>query len=328
VYVLLRNYTLKSRHMKAFGPVPSRRLGQSLGINNIPPKACTYSCIYCQIGKTEELSIERQVFYRPEDLATEVRDKVAEVEKRGTRIDYLSFVPDGEPTLDINLGRNIELLKPLGIKVAVLTNGSLISLKDVQENLAKADLVSLKIDAATKHTWRRVDRPHKSLDLKTIQEGMGEFAQRFKGELITETMLLKGINDTYEEIQQIARFLAQLKPMRSYISIPTRPTALKGVLPASEEAITMAYHIFAQNIAVVEYLMGYEGDEFGYSGNIEEDLLAITSVHPMREDSVREYLKKAGADWQLITDLLDRGSLRKVAYQGKSFYIRKFPRKR
>jgi len=314
--------------MKAFGPVPSRRLGQSLGVNNIPPKVCTYSCVYCQIGKTEELSIERRAFYRPEDLEMEVRDKVAEVEKRGTMIDYLSFVPDGEPTLDINLGRNIELLKPLGIKVAVLTNGSLINLKDVQEDLAKADLVSLKIDAATKHTWRMIDRPHNSLDLKTIQEGMGEFAQRFKGELITETMLLKGINDTYEEIQKIAGFLARLKSLKAYISIPTRPTAVKGVLPASEEALAMAYHIFAENIAVVEYLMGYEGDEFGFSGNIEEDLLGITSVHPMREDSVREYLKRAGADWKVITNLIERGSLRNVEYQGKNFFLRRFPGKR
>jgi wyosine [tRNA(Phe)-imidazoG37] synthetase (radical SAM superfamily) len=315
-------------NMKAFGPVPSRRLGQSLGVNNIPPKICTYSCVYCQIGKTEELSIERQTFYRPEDLAMEVRDKVAEVEKRGTRIDYLSFVPDGEPTLDANLGRNIELLKPMGIKVAVLTNGSLINLKEVQDDLAKADLVSLKIDAATKHTWRKIDRPHKFLDLETIHEGMSEFAQRFQGELITETMLIEGINDNPDEIQKIAGFLAQLKSSRSYISIPTRPTALKGILAASEETVTMAYQIFAEHIAVVEYLMGYEGDEFGFSGNIEEDLLAITSVHPMREDSVREYLKRAGADWKVITDLLERGSLRNVEYRGKNFYLRRLPGKR
>jgi wyosine [tRNA(Phe)-imidazoG37] synthetase (radical SAM superfamily) len=313
--------------MRAFGPVPSRRLGQSLGVNNIPPKVCTYSCIYCQIGKTEELSNKRRAFYRPEDLASEVRDKVAEAKKRNTRIDYLSFVPDGEPTLDINLGRNIELLRPLGINVAVLTNGSLINLRDVQEDLAKADLVSLKIDAGSMKTWRRIDRPHKSLDLKAIQDGMYEFARRFKGDLITETMLLKGINDTYEEIQKIAVFSARLKPLRSYISIPTRPTAVKGLLPASDEALTIAYHIFRENIPVVEYLMGYEGDEFGYSGNIEEDLLGITSVHPMREESVREYLKRAGADWKVITDLLERGSLREVEYQGKTFYLRRFPQK-
>jgi wyosine [tRNA(Phe)-imidazoG37] synthetase (radical SAM superfamily) len=313
--------------MKAFGPVPSRRLGQSLGINNIPPKVCTYSCVYCQIGKTLELTNKRRAFYKPEDLASEVRNKLVEVKKRRTRIDYLSFVPDGEPTLDINLGRNIELLRPLGINVAVLTNGSLIHLKDVQEDLAKADLVSLKIDAGSEKTWRRIDRPHKSLDLKTIQDGMYEFAQRFNGEIITETMLLKEINDAPEEIQKIAGFLARLKPLRSYISIPTRPTALKGVLPASDEALTSAYHIFVEKIPVVEYLMGYEGDEFGFSGNIQEDLLGITSVHPMREESVREYLNRAGADWKVITDLLERGSLRKVNYQGKNFYLRRFPKK-
>jgi len=156
---------------------------------------------------------------------------------------------------------------------------------------------------------------------------MQEFARGFKGELITETMLLKGINDADEEIKKIAHFLARLKPLRSYISIPTRPTAMKGVLPASDEALTIAYHIFAENIPVVEYLMGYEGDEFGYSGNLEEDLLGITSVHPMREESVREYLNRAGADWKVIADLLERGSLRKVEYQGRNFYLGKFHKK-
>ena len=243
-------------------------------------------------------------------------------------IDYLSFVPDGEPTLDSNLGRHIELLKPLGIKVAVITNGSLINLKEVQDELAKADLVSLKIDAATNHTWRKIDRPHKSLDLETIHEGMSTFAQRFTGELITETMLIAGINDNPEEIQKIAGFLARLKSSRSYISIPTRPTALKGVVPAGEEALAMAYHIVADTIPVVEYLMGYEGDEFGFSGNVEEDLLAITSVHPMREDAVKEYLKRAGADWEVLADLLEKGFLRKVEYQGKNFFLRRFPGKR
>jgi len=313
--------------MRAFGPVPSRRLGQSLGVNNIPPKVCTYSCVYCQIGKTEELTDTRRGFYSPEDLAAEVSNKVAESKKRGIKIDYLSFVPDGEPTLDINLGRNIELLRPLGIRIAVLTNASLINRKEVQEDLAKADLVSLKIDAGNEKTWRKIDRPYKSLSLKTIHNGMYEFAHQFTGDMITETMLLKGINDTHEEIQQIAGILSRLQPLRSYISIPTRPTALKGVLPASGESLNMAYHIFAEHIPVVEYLMGYEGDEFGFSGNIEEDLLSITSVHPMREDSVKEYLSRAGTDWSLITNLMERGSLKKVTYQGIHFYLRKFSQK-
>ena len=313
--------------MRVFGPVPSRRLGSSLGINNIPPKVCTYSCIYCQIGKTITLQCERQAFYEPDDLAREVKEKVNELKKRDTKIDYLSFVPDGEPTLDINLGKIIERIRPLHIKIAVITNGSLINRKDVREDLQKADLVSLKLDAATRKTWLRTDRPYKSLDLKAILDGMLEFKAIFKGEIITETMLLKGMNDSYEEIRKIADFLKLLKPTKSYISIPTRPTAVKGILPASDEALNIAYQIFTQNVDNVEYIIGYEGNEFGFSGNVEEDLLDITSVHPMREEAVREYLKKAGVDWHVITDLIQRGLLVELEYQGKNFYMRKLPGK-
>jgi wyosine [tRNA(Phe)-imidazoG37] synthetase (radical SAM superfamily) len=313
--------------MKAFGPVPSRRLGHSLGINNIPPKVCTYSCIYCQIGKTEHLSCDRRAFYRSDELAGEVWKKVAETKKRGTTIDYLSFVPNGEPTLDSNVGNNIDLLRSLGIKIAVITNGSLLNRGDVRQDLAKADLVSLKIDAVSKKAWLRTNRPHRSLDLRAILDGMLSFAEGFKGEIITETMLLKGWNDSSEEVKGIADFLSLLKPVRAYISIPTRPTAVKGVTPADDRTLTMAYHVFRENVPRVEYLAGYEGNEFGFSGNIEEDLLAITSVHPMREEAVRAYLKKAGADWNLIADLITRGSLTEVEYQGKNFYLRKLPRK-
>jgi wyosine [tRNA(Phe)-imidazoG37] synthetase (radical SAM superfamily) len=311
--------------MRVFGPIPSRRLGSSLGINNIPPKVCTYSCIYCQIGKTITLQCERQAFYEPDDLAREVKEKVNEVKKRDTKIDYLSFVPDGEPTLDINLGKIIERIRPLHIKIAVITNGSLINRKDVREDLQKADLVSLKLDAVTRKTWLRTDRPHKSLDRKAILDGMLEFKALFKGEIITETMLCKGMNDRYEEVRKIADFLKLLKPTKSYISIPTRPTAVKGILPASDEALNIAYQIFAQKVDNVEYIIGYEGNEFGFSGNVKEDLLGITSVHPMREEAVREYLKKAGADWRVITDLIKSGSLIKLKYQGKNFYMRKLP---
>jgi len=313
--------------MRVFGPIPSRRLGSSLGINNIPPKVCTYSCIYCQIGKTITLQCERQAFYEPDDLAREVKEKVNKVKKRDTKIDYLSFVPDGEPTLDINLGKIIELIRPLHIKIAVITNGSLINRKDVRKDLQKADLVSLKLDASTRKTWLRTDRPHKSLNLKVILDGMLEFKAIFKGEIITETMLLKGMNDRYEEVSKIADFLKLLKPKKSYISIPTRPTAVKGTLPASDEALNIAYQIFTQNADNVEYIIGYEGNEFGFSGNVEEDLLGITSVHPMREEAVREYLKKAGADWHVITDLIQRGFLIELEYQGKHFYMRKLPGK-
>ncbi|MEJ2568295.1 MAG: radical SAM protein, partial [candidate division WOR-3 bacterium] len=127
-----------------FGPVPSRRLGRSLGINNIPPKICSYSCVYCQVGKTYNLSIERKEFYKAEEIKTQVFKKIAALKKQKEKIDFLSFVADGEPTLDINLGKEIEILKKSGIPIAVITNASLINRNDVRSDLSKADWVSVK----------------------------------------------------------------------------------------------------------------------------------------------------------------------------------------
>ena len=125
--------------MIAFGPVPSRRLGRSMGVNNIPPKVCTYACVYCQLGRTTDMGIQRCTFHGPEEILDAVRDKVQKAGQSGEPIDYLTFVPDGEPTLDVRLGREIELLRALGIKIAVITNASLIWREDVREDLRKAD---------------------------------------------------------------------------------------------------------------------------------------------------------------------------------------------
>ncbi|HHF09882.1 MAG TPA: radical SAM protein, partial [Methanomicrobia archaeon] len=305
--------------MIAFGPVPSRRLGHSLGINNIPPKFCTYSCVYCQIGRTINMENERREFYKIEKIIEDVEKKVKEARKRGEKIDHLTFVPDGEPALDINIGKEIGFLKNLGIKIAVITNGSLIWKRDVQNDLCKADWISLKVDAVSKEIWQRIDRPHKSLDLEEILEGIAEFSKIFKGELTTETMLIKGINDKYEEIKKIASFLEKLKPYKSYISIPTRPPAEKWAVPANEHNINMAFQVFNERDIDAEYLIGYEGNAFAFTGNIEEDLLSITSVHPMREEGVKELLKKADADWGVVEKLIRESKLIEIEYQGKKY---------
>lgn len=219
--------------MIAFGPVPSRRLGRSLGINNIPPKACTYSCGYCQLGRTIKMQVERRAFYQPEEILKDVAEKIERAKEVGESIDYLTLVPDGEPTLDVHLGHEIELLKPLGIKIAVITNGSLIWHEDVREALMKADWVSLKVDATREDIWRRVNRPHRTLQLALILDGMLEFAMAYSGELATETMLVEGISDSDDHLRAVADFLARLRPATAYLSIPTRPPAEKWVQPPS-----------------------------------------------------------------------------------------------
>jgi len=196
--------------MIAFGPVPSRRLGRSLGINNIPPKVCTYSCVYCQVGRTTEMTIGRRKFYDPDEVLQDVQEKICKSDEAGEPIDYLTFVPDGEPTLDANLGREIERLKPLGIPIAVITNNSLLSRQDVRDDLMGADWVSLKVDVVEERTWRRVNRPHGRLELASMLEGALTFAQSFQGRLVTETMHVAGVNDGEEHLSQVAGFLERL----------------------------------------------------------------------------------------------------------------------
>jgi len=311
------------KKMIAFGPVPSRRLGQSLGINNIPPKICTYSCIYCQVGRTLNMQVNREEFYKTEEIVKSVEKQVKEAQKRGEHIDYLTFVPDGEPTLDCNIGKEIELLKSLRIKIAVITNATLLWREDVRKDLSKTDWVSVKIDAVSPGIWRKVNRPHKALQLDKILEGISKFSNSFDGELATETMLINNVNDKTDEFRKIARFISELKPYKSYLSIPTRPPAEKRVKSASEHSITMAYNIFRDHGIDTEYLIGYEGNAFAFTGNVEEDILSITSVHPIREEGVNELLTKAHADWSQIKKLIHEDKLVEVDYQGKKFYMRK-----
>jgi len=308
-----------------FGPVPSRRLGRSLGINHIPPKTCTYSCVYCQLGNTITMPVKRENFYQAEDIAQAVKEKVKQVKAKGELIDYLTFVPDGEPTLDADLGKEIELLKPLGIKIAIITNASLIWRKDVRQDLLKADWISLKVDAVSNGTWHRINRPQKSLKLESILAGMLNFVSIFKGELTTETMLIQGINDNSSQLEEIADFLAQLKPSKAYLAIPTRPPAEKEVRAAGEQAVNMAYQIFTKNLSDVEYLIGYEGNAFALTGKVEDDLLSITAVHPMRREAVAEFLKQSDTDWRVVEKLIKDGSLVELEYQGRKFYARKLP---
>jgi wyosine [tRNA(Phe)-imidazoG37] synthetase (radical SAM superfamily) len=312
--------------MIAFGPVPSRRLGRSLGINNTPPKVCTYSCVYCQLGRTIKMQVERSAFYEPEEILRDVQTKVERAKEAGEPIDYLTFVPDGEPTLDVNLGREIELLRSLGIKIAVITNSSLIWGENVREGLMKADWVSLKMDSVREEVWRRINRPHGSLHLTSVLDGALEFAQAFKGELATETMLVEGINDDAGHLEQVAGFLARLQPDTAYLSIPIRPPAEKWARPPDEEIVNRAYQILSGRHDRAEYLIGYEGNAFAFTGDVERDLLSITSVHPMREEAVSEFLARAGADWSIVRGLIARERLVETVYEGRRFYVRRFDR--
>jgi wyosine [tRNA(Phe)-imidazoG37] synthetase (radical SAM superfamily) len=309
---------------KAFGPVPSRRLGMSMGINNIPAKVCTYACIYCQLGRTTMMTKNRSEFYDPQKIYRAVQKKVAKALESGVQTDYLTFVPDGEPTLDINLGKAIDLLKLLGIPIGVISNSSLMWRTDVREELARADWVSLKVDAFEDRTWRRINRPEVYLQHFSIQGGMAEFTKYFSGRLVTETMLIKNLNDNDDQLRDMADYIAELEPHTAYISIPVRPPLEKWVHRPDEDRLNKAFQIFSDKLPRVECLIGYEGNAFAFTGDAEKDLLSITAVHPMRKSAVEKLLSKAGEPWDLVENLIAAGDLKESLYEGHAYYLRTF----
>ena len=311
----------------AFGPVPSRRLGRSMGINNIPPKICTYACAYCQLGQTIGMRVGRQEFYDPCMVIDSVSDKVRDVLAAGDTVDYLTLVPDGEPTLDANLGSVIKGLKPLGVKIAVISNSSLIDQEDVRTDLAGADWVSLKVDSVRPDVWRRVDRPHGSLQLAGILEGLRVFAAGYDGELVTETMLCGGVNDSSDQLQDVAAFLAEISPSTSYITVPIRPPAEEWVRLPDEATLNHAYQIVSGYVERVEVLSGYEGNEFSHTGDVRQDILSITAVHPMRDDAVTQLLERSEAGWDVVQGMVDTEQLVESVYEGHRFYVRRLYRR-
>jgi wyosine [tRNA(Phe)-imidazoG37] synthetase (radical SAM superfamily) len=310
--------------MITFGPVPSRRLGQSLGINNIPPKSCSYSCVYCQIGPTPTKRIALREFYAPGAIVSAVTARTLEIQQHREPLDALTFVADGEPTLDVHLGREIQALRTLGVRIAVISNASLLWREEVRESLQLADWVSLKVDAAREELWQRINRPHPSLRLDDVLRGMLDFSAGFEGTLVSETMLIGGVNDTEDSIAEIARFLEQLRPSTAYLGIPTRPPAECWAGPAGERAVTQAHEWLSNRLSHVELLTGHEGTGFGTTGDAEADLLSITSVHPMREEAVRALLAESGDDWSLVERLLKGGSLAEIEYRRERFFLRRF----
>ncbi|MBN1408702.1 MAG: radical SAM protein [Calditrichaceae bacterium] len=307
-----------------FGPVPSRRLGRSLGINNIPPKYCSYACVYCQIGRTIKLRISRDAYYQTNSIVKIIDRKLEDLKIQNETVDYLAFVPDGEPTLDINLGMHINSLKRFNVPVAVISNASLINIPCVQEDLMVADWVSVKIDSVNEAVWKRINRPHGSLNLQKILEGMIIFREKFKGRLVSETMLIKDLNDSETDAVEMGNFLKSLNPDIAYLSIPTRPPAERNIQPAEPDTVNKFWQIISSQVRSIELLTGYEGNAFSSTGDLRKDMLSITSVHPMREDAVERMLSDYNENYQFIEQMIKNNELIKSDYKNHTFYLRKF----
>ncbi|NQT52164.1 radical SAM protein [bacterium] len=237
-----------------FGPVPSRRLGNSLGVDLVPFKTCTFDCVYCQLGRTDHQTAERQSFVSPEAVVAEVRDTIA----RGVAIDYITFSGSGEPTLSLDIGRIIRAIQGFtDIPVAVLTNSSLLGRDGVRRELAPADLVVPSFDAGTQQAFERVNRPL-GMSVGDLASGIVAFTRGFGGQVWLEVMIVRGVNDTVAEAEAIVAALDGGRFHRVQLNTVVRAPADADAGPAGAARLAELAAVLEQ-LAPVDVIGAYEG---------------------------------------------------------------------
>jgi wyosine [tRNA(Phe)-imidazoG37] synthetase (radical SAM superfamily) len=266
-----------------YGPVPSRRLGNSLGIDPIPSKTCNYQCVYCQLGKTTNFTNTRKNFFPKDEIITEL-EKAIELHEKS--IDYITFVGSGEPTLYKELKDLILQAKESSNKpICVITNGSLLDQKEIQNALIHSDLVLPSLDGGDKKSFIEINRPHPSLQFKNIIQGFKHFKKIFNGQFWIEVMLVKGLNDSKEELLKIKEKIDFINPDRIDINVPIRPPMENWVKIPDKSTLSILNKIFIDysNINFPE-----EGKFRIYSSSFEKELISILERHPMRQKQIIE----------------------------------------
>lgn len=302
-----------------FGPVLSRRLGRSLGIDPVPLKVCNWNCVYCQLGRTRRLTNARKAYAPQAAVLAEVR-RALEIYGEGA-MDWITFVGSGETTLNSDLGLLVRRVKDLTrLPVAVITNGSLLSLPEVRTALAPVDAVLPTLDAAQDDLYRRINRPHPACSLSRHLDGLRAFRREYSGKLWVEMMLLRGMNDNATALQSAADALESIHPDRVHLLLPNRPPAESWVQPADDAGVKRALDILgdiAQAEFPQEHAVGVMDDE-----RLEDAIFAILRRHPMREAEIASVLRDRSLEQVTATlaALEAGGRIQRLERYGSCFY--------
>ena len=302
-----------------FGPVPSRRLGRSLGIDPVPLKTCNFSCVYCQLGRTRPLARKRKAFFSVSAMLAEVATTLGQA--GSDSIDWITFVGSGETTLFSRLGSLIRFVKSMSeLPVAVITNGSLLYLPEVRQELSAADAVLPSLDAGSETLYARINRPHSDFSFQQHVDGLTEFRRVYEGRLWMEVMLLGGVNDSPEALRDIAAVLERVAPDEIHISTPTRPPAEPWVELPDRGGLERASSVFG-SIAKVLHPIDINL-ETGMDGELVNAVLTIVSRHPLQEIEVVRFLERwvPGRVLETLTDLADSGKIKIIERYGKRFW--------
>lgn len=287
-----------------FGPVPSRRLGFSLGIDLVPFKTCTLDCPYCQLGKTTRKTIKRQAYGSLADITFELSDALRQDQK----IDYITIGGSGEPTLSTRLGGVISAIKGMtAIPVAVLTNGTLLDRKRVQDELALADVVIPSLDAASEDVFARINRPHPRLSAARMIEGLKRFRKVFPGRLWLEIMLVKGFNDSPAELGRMKNVLASIAFDKVQLNTPVRPSPDGRVIPLTAAELARMKNLLGDRCEVIA---GFSGRQYVSEQAMQERVISLIGRHPLTLAQLSDALGVPREQLTtLISLLMDQGTI-------------------
>jgi wyosine [tRNA(Phe)-imidazoG37] synthetase (radical SAM superfamily) len=300
-----------------FGPVPSRRLGRSLGVDLIPPKTCTFDCIYCEVGPTSHLTLKRRE-YRTGAILRELEEYLQDA---GEAPDFLTLAGSGEPTLNLGLGRIIGALKELAdIPVAVLTNGSLLFKPEVRRELKRANIVLPSLDAGLEETFRTINRPHPRLSLEKLLLGLEAFRREYDGQIWLEIMLLQGLNDGEADLTALRRAITRVTPDKVQLNTTVRPVVEDYALPLSTAAMTAAASFLGGN---VEVIAAFNGASVRPGAISDADFLTMLARRPMTAEDLARVLGLPLSEVQhRLARLQDGGLISYDLYQDRGYYRR------
>ena len=306
-----------------FGPVNSRRLGLSLGIDIMPEKTCNFDCIYCEVGRTTQLTCERQEYVPTTDVLQEIDSYLADLGNKRMP-DVFTVTGSGEPTLHSGIGQIIRYLKEqVGRPVAVLTNGSLMHLKEVREELAFADIVIPSLDAVTERSFQKINRPAHCVILPELIEGIKLFSREFRGQLWIEILFAKNINDTPEDISALQKVIREIAPECIHLNSVARPPVEKFAQPVSKRhlekiAAQLATQFAGQVEIVMDFLKKKENNELPV---LEGDIVRMLKRRPSTASDISESLglQEEGLQDSLLA-LEKRGRITSTTHNEEKYY--------
>ena len=299
-----------------FGPVPSRRLGMSLGVDMVPKKVCSLNCVYCEVGPTTRLTSERKPYVPAKDIIRELQDYF----RTQNNPDFITFSGYGEPTLNSEIGEIFDYLKreKPEVPIAVLTNGTLLYEKEVREAIMKADLVLPSLDSATEEGFKRINHPVKTISLRQYIEGLVSFGQEFSGKIWLEVFILPGYNDSISELDALKKELLRIKPDRIQLNTLDRPGTVPGLRSATRQELQSIIDYWEiPNVEIIAAVLE-RTKMASYRKDVENVILETINRRPCTLDDLskilglhvnelNKYLDALEASGKVHTERQDRG---------------------